>query len=36
MRLEPLCRLSMRYAGASWHRPYGGEEGLGFGQGTAR
>jgi len=23
----------MRYAGASWHRPYGGEEGLGFGQG---
>ena len=37
MRLEPLCRLSMQYRGASWHRPYGtntdGEEGLGFGQG---
>ena len=23
----------MRYADASWHRPYRGEEGLGFGQG---
>ena len=23
----------MRYGAASWHRPYGGEEGLGFGQG---
>ena len=37
MRLEPLCRMSMRYAGASWHRPYhshgGDEEGLGFGHG---
>jgi hypothetical protein len=36
MRLEPFCRISMRYADGSWHRPYGagGEsEGLGFGQG---
>ena len=33
MRLEPIFRLSMRYADASWHRPHGGEEGLGFGQG---
>lgn len=38
MRLEPLCKLTMRYAQASWHRPYGragrqGEEGLGFGRG---
>jgi hypothetical protein len=36
VRLEPLCRLSMRYASGSWHRPYGGEdeaEALGFGQG---
>ena len=37
MRLEPLCRMSMRYADASWHRPYGSdggdEEGLGFGHG---
>jgi hypothetical protein len=23
----------MRYGAASWHRPYGGEDGLGFGQG---
>jgi hypothetical protein len=23
----------MRYGSASWHRPYGGEEGAGFGQG---
>ena len=33
MRLEPFCRVSMRYGAASWHRPYSGEEGLGFGQG---
>lgn len=38
MRIEPLCRLTMRYAEASWHRPYGrasgrSEEGLGFGIG---
>ena len=38
MRLEPLCKLTMRYAQGSWHRPYGralgqGEEGLGFGSG---
>jgi hypothetical protein len=33
MRLESLCKISMRYEGASWHRPYGGEEGLGFGHG---
>ena len=38
MRLEPLCRITMRYADASWHLPYGsGEnsEGLGFGRGDA-
>ena len=23
----------MRYGASSWHRPYGGEEGIGFGQG---
>jgi hypothetical protein len=33
MRLESFCRVSMRYVGASWHRPYDGEEGLGFGHG---
>ena len=33
VRLEPLCRLSMQYRGASWHRPYGGDEALGFGHG---
>src|SRR5262245_36621244 len=37
VRLEPLCRFSMQYVDASWHRPYGardeGEEGLGFGRG---
>ena len=37
MQLESFCRISMRYADASWHRPYGardeGAEGLGFGQG---
>ena len=33
MRLQPFCRVSMRYGTASWHRPYRGEEGLGFGQG---
>lgn len=37
MRLESLCRLTMRYAEASWHRPYGpaggDQEGLGFGHG---
>jgi len=38
MRLEPLCRLSMQYRGASWHRPYDSaprEDGerLGFGHG---
>jgi hypothetical protein len=39
MRLEPLCKLTMRYTQESWHRPYGravgqGEEGLGFGGGV--
>ena len=34
MRLEPFCRVSMRYGASSWHRPYAGEEGLGFGQGA--
>ena len=33
MRLEPLCKLSMQYRDSSWHRPYAGEEGLGFGHG---
>ena len=37
MRLEPFCRMSMRYSEASWHRPYGSlsgnGEGLGFGHG---
>jgi hypothetical protein len=37
MRLEPFCKLSMRYVNASWHRPYPSrgenEEALGFGQG---
>jgi hypothetical protein len=33
MRLESFCKISMRYQGASWHRPHGGQEGLGFGQG---
>jgi hypothetical protein len=33
VRLERFCRVSMRYGAASWHRPHGGEEGLGFGQG---
>ena len=33
MRLESSGRVSMTYGGASWHRPYGGEEGLGFGHG---
>jgi hypothetical protein len=33
MRLESFCKISMRYREASWHRPFGGEEGLGFGQG---
>jgi hypothetical protein len=33
MRLEPFCKITLRYQEASWHRPYGGDEGLGFGQG---
>jgi hypothetical protein len=33
MRLESFCKISMRYREASWHRPYEGDEGLGFGQG---
>jgi hypothetical protein len=36
MRIEPLCRITMRYSRASWHRPYGadqGHEALGFGDG---
>jgi len=33
MRLEPLFRLTMRYTEGSWHRPFGGEEGAGFGTG---
>jgi hypothetical protein len=37
VRLEPLCRITMRYAHGSWHRPYGSggdSEAIGFGQGT--
>jgi hypothetical protein len=36
LRLEPLCKLVMRYDRWSWHRPYGREpasEALGYGQG---
>ena len=36
MRLEPFCRILMRYAEGSWQRPYGsGEdsEAIGFGSG---
>jgi len=34
VRLEPLCRLDLRYTRGSWHRPYGGDGGgLGFGHG---
>jgi hypothetical protein len=33
MRLEPLCRLSMRYTEGAWARPFGGAEGAGFGWG---
>lgn len=37
MRLEELCRVSMRYVTGSWHRPFGarddGEEALRFGRG---
>ena len=34
MRLEPLCHLAMRYADGAWARPFGGEEGVGFGSGA--
>src|SRR4026207_2465382 len=36
MRLEPLFRVSMRYADAAWIRPVGASEGpgLGWGEGT--
>jgi hypothetical protein len=33
MRLEPLCRFSMRYAEGAWIRPFGTVEGAGFGSG---
>lgn len=34
MRLERLCRVDAKYApGAAWVRPFGGQEGAGFGQG---
>ena len=36
MRLEPFCKISMRYEDSSWHRPYGSgdaAEAIGFGQG---
>ncbi len=37
MRLEPFCRITMRYSQGSWHYPYGAgddSEALGFGQGA--
>jgi hypothetical protein len=36
MRLEPLFRISMRYADAAWIRPFGTAEcaGFGWGEGT--
>ena len=33
MRLEPLCRLTMRYEEGAWPRPFGGDEGAGYGWG---
>src|SRR4026209_202722 len=33
MRLEPRCRISMRYADAAFIRPFGADEGAGFGWG---
>ena len=33
MRLELLCRLSVRYADGAWVRPFGAAEGAGFGWG---
>ena len=33
MRLEPLCRLSMRYAEGAWVTPFGTAERAGFGWG---
>jgi len=33
MRLEPLCRISMRYAEGAWVRPFGKAEAAGFGWG---
>jgi hypothetical protein len=36
MRLEPFCRISMRYGASSWHEPYGSSkdsERIGFGHG---
>src|SRR2546422_7292503 len=33
MRLEPLCRVSMRYVEGAWVRPFGAAEGAGFGWG---
>ena len=33
MRLEPLCRISMRYADGAFIRPFGAAEGAGFGWG---
>lgn len=33
MRLEPLCRIEMRYADGAWVRPFGIAEAAGFGWG---
>src|SRR6266550_4715862 len=33
MRLEPLCRVAMRFADGAWVRPFGTAEAAGFGWG---
>jgi hypothetical protein len=33
MRLEPICRMSMRYAEGTWVLPFGSAEAAGFGTG---
>lgn len=34
MRLEPVCRMEMRYdPNSAWLKPYGGQEAAGFGHG---
>jgi len=36
MRLETFGRFTMRYARASWARPYAGKEGAGYGDGEGQ